>query len=196
MIAALQEPDIAGDLKNAYDGIRSAGKTIAEVRAMAVSDAAREPARDGDMSCEVSLPNWDARAGPRSSDWSARNSVAGPANWSERMTFRIRPRFQAEHARIPQGHRPALKEFGETVRAWAVDRHTAPFRAMIFDVLTRFEELYNERKLAAGNLDFNDLERHTIDLLRQTKRFAIASARSSVRSCSMSSRTSTNSRRS
>ncbi len=48
----------------------------------------------------------------------------------------------------------------------AVDRHTAPFRALIFDVLSRFEALYNERKQKLGALDFNDLERRSIQLLR------------------------------
>ncbi len=37
---------------------------------------------------------------------------------------------------------------------------------MVFDVLARFDELYNERKTALGALDFNDLERRTIALLR------------------------------
>ena len=72
--------------------------------------------------------------------------------------------------RVPESEKEVLREFKEqgipAMIAWAVDSQTARFREMILDVLARFEELYNERKLATGDLDFNDLERRTIDLLR------------------------------
>ena len=46
-------------------------------------------------------------------------------------------------------------------------QHTALFRALVFDVLDRFETLYSQRKLARAKLDFNDLERRSIELLRE-----------------------------
>ncbi len=46
------------------------------------------------------------------------------------------------------------------------DRHAAPFRTMIFDVLAEFDEQYRQRKSKQGRVDFNDLERHAIALLR------------------------------
>ena len=47
LIEVLQEPRLAGDLRNAYDGIRSAGKTIADVRAMPNPGRPGQPARGG-----------------------------------------------------------------------------------------------------------------------------------------------------
>src|SRR5277367_6045329 len=60
LIPVLQKPDIAGDLKNAYDAIRSAGKTIAEVRAMPCPTPAVSPL---DMSRVLRglLGNWTGR---------------------------------------------------------------------------------------------------------------------------------------
>ena len=73
--------------------------------------------------------------------------------------------------RVPTDHRPDLKAFRETdlqaLIVSATDAHTAPFRALIFDAFLDFDTRYNERKAATGALDFNDLERRSIELLKR-----------------------------
>ena len=74
--------------------------------------------------------------------------------------------------KVPESEKETLRTFKETLpdlTASVVDRHTAPFRTLLFDVLTRFDELYGERKLALAALDFNDLERRAVDLLRRNE---------------------------
>jgi ATP-dependent helicase/nuclease subunit A len=166
LIETLYKPDLAGDLRNAYDAIRSAGKTIAEVSAMPnpgeTVDAVQMAARlrgilagwprlltPGRQELRIALLEWVEeleRTQPESLDF-----------------FRLINRFPPNRS---QG--PGIKEYKESLPALlacALDRYTTPFRAMVFDVLTRFEELYNERKVETGSLDFNDLERRTIELL-------------------------------
>jgi ATP-dependent helicase/nuclease subunit A len=168
LIEVLQEPRLAGDLRNAYDGIRSAGKTIAEVRAMPNPG---RPASSHEAAARLRaiVGSWRQPTAARrtqgnaSLEWAVRLDEA--AGSSLRDFSRLIAEFPRNTSRVPE-----IKEFKETIlpelTAAAVDHHTARFREMILDVLARFEELYNERKLAAGDLDFNDIERRTIDLLR------------------------------
>jgi ATP-dependent helicase/nuclease subunit A len=176
LIEALQEPDLAFALQSAYDGIRSAGKTVAEVRAMG------NPGRD------EGPHDYAARLRELVSRWPANLSAARRTQrgilleWSERLDsvgsggsgvlnaiVRLVNERPVHLGKVPESEKEALGNFRDSLQdliAWALDRHTARFRAMIFDVLERFEELYGERKREAGNLDFNDLEKRTIDLLR------------------------------
>ena len=57
LIEVLQDPRLAGDLRNAYDGIRSAGKTIADVRAMPNPGPQADP-RDAAARLRELLANW------------------------------------------------------------------------------------------------------------------------------------------
>lgn len=168
LIEALYKPDLAGDLRNAYDAIRSAGKTIAAVRAMENPGVPANP--------------FDTVAGLRRlvADWPARLTDARRKQrdelleWAQKLDeadvcdlgafsrlIRECPQNRSRVAEIT-----AFKEQLPQLLAAVVDRHTARFRAIVFDVLARFEELYNERKRGAAYLDFNDLERLTIELLR------------------------------
>ncbi len=177
LIEALQEPRIAGDLRNAYDGIRSAGKNITDVRAMPNPGCPTSPHEAAACLREL-LAHWPhtltpARRTQRSQllEWVQKldefDGSAGPD------LIRLIQECPLHLGRVPESEKEVLREFKEqgipALIAWAVDSQTARFREMILDVLTRFEELYNERKLAAGELDFNDLERRTIDLLRNNE---------------------------
>jgi ATP-dependent helicase/nuclease subunit A len=174
LIEALHSPStLTGDLASAYDGIRSAGKTIAEVRAMA------NPAADvtaGGMAQTLLglLANWPAAL----SDAQHKHRYALRA-WAERLSTADTSCLK-EFVEIVNGHgirlnsvpkpaRAVLEEFRDALPhliAAGVDRHTAAFRSLVFDALDRFDELYTEQKFARGALDFNDLERRAVALLR------------------------------
>jgi ATP-dependent exoDNAse (exonuclease V) beta subunit len=172
LIEALQTPYLINDLKSAYDGIRSAGKTIAEVRAMKNPNAGVDPEAMAERLGNL-LKNWPANPTP-----SKRTQRADLLEWSQRLCtagdlvtgafISLINSCPLHFGKVPESEKEPLRAFKADLAhltASAVDRHTARFRALIFDVLTRFDELYNERKLTLGALDFNDLERRAVDLL-------------------------------
>ena len=202
LIDALQSPSLAGDLKDVYDGIRSAGMTIERVRAMGSPvleegaqvtppDTAERvvPPMSGAVSggsCAASPPvriaaelrdlvrEWPFDITPaqraekaRLLEWCLDFDACGEVEFA---TFlELKERLKLNLNKVPPKFKEALKELRERVECAttaAVDRHAAPFRTMIFDVLERFDEAYRERKNALGRVDFNDLERYAIALLR------------------------------
>lgn len=182
LIEALQTPYIVNDLLNAYDGIRSAGKIIAEVRAMENPGADVTPRGMAETLLGL-LANWpanlsDAQVRHREAlrEWARRlrgtgDLVAGAVT-SLAELIQLVNSHGIRLGSAPKSEREVLDEFRDALPhliASAVDRHTARFRALIFDVLTRFDDLYTERKLALGVLDFNDLERRAVDLLRRNE---------------------------
>jgi ATP-dependent helicase/nuclease subunit A len=179
LIATLQSPYFSGDLRSAYDGIRSSGKTVAEIRAMENPGANVAP---GEMATTLRrlVANWPAnlsaaRQTQRAAllEWAQRLSEAGDGEATSLEDFvRLVKACPLHLGKVPESGKEVLAEFKKALPhliASAVDRCTARFRAIVFDVLARFDELYTERKLAAGALDFNDLERRTVDLLRRNE---------------------------
>jgi ATP-dependent exoDNAse (exonuclease V) beta subunit len=172
LIEALQAPFIAGDLRNAYDAIRSAGKTVADVRAMPGPGQPTNPAvmaaRLRALVFEWPLKLSAVQVEQRGDllEWADRLAAADTTRFDDFLGFlKAHP---VNLRRVPPDHKLALEIFREdlsSLRVLAVDLHFAPFRAMIFDILERLEELYRDRKTSAGQLDFNDLERRAIELL-------------------------------
>lgn len=176
LIVVLQEPDLASHLQSAYDGIRSAGMSIAEVRAMPNPGRSATP---GDTAARLRelIGNWPQTLTP------ARRTQRGQLlEWAQKLDeadgapmrdlIRLVKECPLHLGRVPDSEKEALGEFRDSLPdliAWAVDHQTARFREIVFDVLARFDELYNEHKRSEGSLDFNDLERRTIDLLRRNE---------------------------
>jgi ATP-dependent helicase/nuclease subunit A len=177
LIEALQTPSsLTTDLRNACDAIRSAGRTIAEVRTMA-NPAADVTARGMADVLRGLLANWPATLSD--AQHRHRHALRG---WAEQLstadTTSLKEFIGIVDARVirlgsvPKSERAVLDEFREAlphVIAAEVNRQTAHFRSLIFDALARFDELYTERKFARGALDFNDLERHAVALLRDNE---------------------------
>lgn len=168
LIEALHKPELAGDLLSAYDAIRSAGLTIAEVRAIGSPGCSLRPC---DMTSRLRqlIATWPAnltiaRREQRDKllEWAARLDEADACDL--RAIARLVRECPHNNTRVAEI--TAFKQELRPMLAAVVDRHTARFRESIFNVLARFEELYVERKRGAGRLDFNDLERGTIELLR------------------------------
>jgi ATP-dependent exoDNAse (exonuclease V) beta subunit len=176
LIESLQDPlHIVDHLGNVYDAFRSAGKTAAEVRAMPVPS---QPVNPAIMAVRLRslLSEWPAKLTPLRArqraellEWALRLSGADPAHFDDLMG--LLDDCPLNFGRIPPDNKPPLRDFEVELtflKVLAVDSHYAPYRAMIFDILERFESLYRDRKTSAGQLDFNDLERRAIALLSGT----------------------------
>src|SRR5207344_2034641 len=71
--------------------------------------------------------------------------------------------------KVPRAFSTVMGELRERVKKLAtdeVDLQATPFRSLIFDALDGFDEEYRNRKNILGRVDFNDLERHAIALLK------------------------------
>jgi ATP-dependent helicase/nuclease subunit A len=174
LIGALQTPYVISDLAGAYDGIRSAGKTVAEVRAMENPGANLNP-RDMAATLQRLVANWPTKLTPARQlqraallEWAGRLATAAPGSLKD---FVLLVKSCPLHlGKVPDSEKELLRQYKEALPhliASAVDQFAAPFRALVFDVLQRFDDLYSDRKLALSALDFNDLERRTVDLLRK-----------------------------
>ncbi len=174
LIEALQNPFfLASDLKSAYDAIRSSGKSIEDVRAMPSPIGNTSPLTFARRLIEA-LHAWpEKRTALQSSHRSELFELASALSRDFDRLDDLRQVIKSHKinlGRVPVPARPpleSLRDDFELLTAKMLDLETAPFREMIFDVLARFEALYQERKTAAGALDFNDLERRAIELLRR-----------------------------
>jgi ATP-dependent exoDNAse (exonuclease V) beta subunit len=171
LIEALQVPSLAGDLKDVYDAMRSAGMSVEQVRDMSRPDKT-EP---GNIAAELRaiLHSWPVSVTPlqasertRLLEWTHEFESAGDMTFGK--FFDLKERLRINLQRVPKSAADAMREFRElrSTTAWIVDHHAAPFREIIFDVLARFDDEYRRRKTERGRVDFNDLERHAIALLK------------------------------
>jgi ATP-dependent exoDNAse (exonuclease V) beta subunit len=174
LIEALQTPYVVGDLRSAYDGIRSAGKTVAQVRAMEIPRSNLSAATMAATLREL-IARWPANltAAKRTSRAEFLELAGSLSSVNEdcfEELVRAVKSCPINLSKVPPSEKESFELYKKAMAdflASAVDRHTAPFRALVFDVIQRFDDLYNERKQDRGALDFNDLERSTVDLLRR-----------------------------
>ena len=174
LIEALNSPALVVDLKNVYDGMRSAGKTIADVRSMPNPGVPAAPPRELAARLRGLLASWTGGLNRKQTDekarlleWCGDFESAAAHDFSTYM--RLVERLKINLNNVPRTISEPMKAFRENLaklQTAEVDRHALPFRAMIFDVLARFDEIYRERKNALSRVDFNDLERYAIALLK------------------------------
>lgn len=174
LIEALNSPALVGDLKNVYDGIRSAGKTIEEVRSM--PNPGLTPVPPGEIAARLRglLASWPRSLNQKQSDEKARllewcGDFESAATHSFGAYMRLMEQLNIKLPGLPPTVKDAMKQFRldtRTLQTAEVDRYAARFRAIIFDVLARFDRIYRERKDALSRVDFNDLERYAIALLK------------------------------
>lgn len=171
LIESLAWPDTGTALVSAYDAIRSSGLTLAEVRAIPSPTPGFEPAALANDLLRH-LNEWpdkltDVRRLHREDlrEWARRFVQPVECNLAQFMELAACP---LNLGRVPPDTKPYLKEFrvalDRLVSAF-VDRWFAPQRELLFDILDRFESLYNDRKAERRALDFSDLERRSIELL-------------------------------
>ncbi len=167
LLEALQTPRVAAGLKDAYDGMRSAGMTVGQVRAMASPGAETTRHTVAGRMREI-LAGWPSR---QTLSEARRKRFDALSEWAQMLTEGYRCALSDQLlGSCPESSKEELEDFREHLlpdfEATKLDAKTAQFRGMIFDVLARFETLYQEKKHKRGALDFNDLERRAIDLLR------------------------------
>ena len=172
LIEALPMPvGIAGELKSVYDAIRSAGRSIESVRAMPSPLEVAKPIVYAQRLMEA-LQQWPGKITPlqathRSELYELARDLSRDFR-STRELLEVLDGNSINLRRVPKdANEPmkALRDDFERLISKMVDIEMASFRQIIFDVLARFEVIYDQRKEAAGALDFNDLERRSIELL-------------------------------
>ena len=171
LIEALQTPNLSGDLKSAYDAIRSSGMDVAEVVSMrglvVPSRQIAAELREILLAWPVNITAKQGSEKARLLEWCLEYESAGETGFAAFLS--LMNRLDLNLNRIPRGFSAAVREFRDELireKAAAIDRHIAPYRAMILSVLTRFDEEYRKQKALRGRLDFNDLERCAVALLK------------------------------
>ena len=178
LIEMLQVPRIGSDLKSAYDAIRSAGIGIEQVRKMPSPLARVASASELASRIRANVEAWPFKLSPTQRDhkpellnYAARLAMADDMNVNERLRFLYKSPIHM--GRVPREFKDELEAIRENdlknLFQQAIDSSTGHLRSLIFDVLERFEGLYRERKQARGALDFNDLERCAIQLLKNNE---------------------------
>ncbi len=173
LIHGLSSPDFEEHVRSAYDAIRSAGQSLDEVEAM--------PPPPGATVDDVVTLITSLRAA-RLQNWEIKhkNHLYAALDSAEQIVSAATPcealreieafplnltkckRNTADYDRVKE-----LKEKIEQLRYRLITEHYAPQRALLFDILRRFDRVYRERKRAAGLLDFADLEEYAVRLLER-----------------------------
>ncbi len=171
LIRGLSSPDFEEHIRGAYDAMRSSGRSIDYSAAM--------PAPDGIAAGDIEATLEALRAAPRIS-WSYQQKEA-----LEDAIESARRIAAAEHAREALAQRQAftlnLNRLRKNTEAYALAKQLrdqieayeytlithlyAPQRALLIDILRRFDAIYRRRKREAALLDFSDLEEFTVRLL-------------------------------
>jgi ATP-dependent exoDNAse (exonuclease V) beta subunit len=174
LIEALHSPSIAGELKDVYDAIRSAGVTLQEVRNKPNPSGAAGNAEALIPELRELVQAWPWKMTPNQSaekdrllEWCQTAAATAVTDFASFTC--LWNGLNLNLTKVPAAAKETMREFRDrcdAVRRAELDRHVAPFRAMIFDVLDRFEDEYRSRKIALSRVDFNDLERCTIALMK------------------------------
>ena len=173
LIEALQSPRLAGQLKDTYDAMRSAGLSVQDVRNMPSPSGPAPAPTNLAQELRGFLAQWPIQPTAkqieeksRLLEWCRDYESAPPTDFPSFL--RMKATLKVNLGRVPTASRPPLSDWRDLTPATlaAVDNHAAPFRAMIFDVLARFDTEYRNRKIARSKVDFNDLERLAIALLK------------------------------
>jgi ATP-dependent helicase/nuclease subunit A len=174
LIRGLSSPDFEEAVLSAYDAIRGAGMTIDQVAAM--------PAPDGDATAQVEILIESLRRDPVT-NWTfvQKQHLQEILDSAERIISADTPRdslieleeFPASLNKCKRGTAAyelvrELRDVRMKALKYAlITAHHAPQRALLFDILRRFDRIYRGYKRRAGSLDFADLEEFAVRLLRE-----------------------------
>ena len=184
LIRGLASYEFEEAVLTAYDAMRGAGMTIDQVAAL------RPPEGDAIEDVEIlteqlsrdPLMRWDLKQKThlREIIQSAQRIVSAETPREALMELET---FPASLTRCKRGT-PAyelVKDLKDnkikTLKYALITAHHAPQRAILFDILRRFDRIYRARKRSAGLLDFADLEEYAVRLLAEN-----AEARARVQS--------------
>ncbi len=178
LLAGFSNRDLARDLVDVYDAIRSAGAPLDGAEMIAAPAAGAELDRLRAAAREVregSAEGWNPKqkeylAAQR--DWarSALERAVAP-RWCD--CLRVLGSFNCDLRNVKRGSgiSEALKSIKndllKPVRAAVIGALFEPERRLLQEALVRFDILYRKQKRAAAVLDFADLEEHAIRTLRE-----------------------------
>ena len=174
LIRGLSSPDFEEAVLSAYDAIRGAGLTIDQVAAL--------PAPDGDAISDVEVLIESLSRDPVT-NWSyaQKQHLQEIIESAKRIVSADTPRqalgeLENFPAKLPKCKRGTqaydlVKDLKDrklkTLKYALITAHHAPQRALLFDILRRFDRIYRARKRSAGSLDFSDLEEYAVRLLAE-----------------------------
>ncbi|MDE3166383.1 MAG: UvrD-helicase domain-containing protein, partial [Acidobacteriota bacterium] len=171
LIRGLSSYEFEEAVLNAYDTMRGAG--------MGIESLTRFPAPEG-VTVEDVEETLDAIRGETLAGWSAaqREHLEGALEAAERMIAANSTRaslealagFKVNLNKCKKGNGAyelmrRLKDQMGKVEYTLITEHYARERALLVEILRRFDRRYRERKRAAAALDYSDLEEFTVGLL-------------------------------
>lgn len=118
LIEALHSPYLTGDLKDVYDGIRSAGKTIEDVRAMSNPGGPTPDAAQMVAELRSLVESWPWDITPKQKEekarlleWCGSFNQTPPRDFSGFMEFATA--LSLNLSKVPRAVSPAMKDFRE-----------------------------------------------------------------------------------
>ncbi len=169
-----RQTDLAGALMEIYDAMRTAGRSVSDLRSQARQQpegvtlaafvaelrgllATAPPAlKPKQQECIEALLEWSTRA----------NEFAE----SETYIEQLKVLSEYPSALPPRVLSPDLKQLRDErlplVKSTVVEELHAPLKSFLLDALDLTDELFRRRKQELGALDFSDLEERAIELLR------------------------------
>jgi ATP-dependent exoDNAse (exonuclease V) beta subunit len=174
LIRALSSIEFEEAVLSAYDAMRGAGVRIEELASF--------PPPSGVTSADIAR-TLAALRGASFFGWnpSQREQCESAMESAERIASAATPREALEgiaafscnlqKCKRGNGAYDLLKELKSQVdeaRYALITEHYAPQRALLLEILRRFDREYRDRKRTAGVLDFSDLEECTVRLLEES----------------------------
>ncbi|HMC62420.1 MAG TPA: UvrD-helicase domain-containing protein, partial [Candidatus Solibacter sp.] len=171
LIRGLSSPYFEDAVRAAYDAMRGAGRGIEELAAV--------PAPAGVTVADIAQTLNEVRRDPLSA-WSYAQkqefdcavegaqrivSAAGPLDALHAIEAFSCNLTRCKHGSAARGLLKQMKREIEDARYTLITAFYAQQRTMLLHILSRFDQLYRERKRQSGMLDFADLEEFTVRLL-------------------------------
>jgi ATP-dependent helicase/nuclease subunit A len=171
LIRGLSSPDFEDHVLSAYDAMRCAGQSLDDMEAI--------PAPLGATAEEIESLQETLRATPLTSwDLKQKRHLEEALQSAARIVSADTPRdalmeIEAFPLNLNKCKKNSVacelaKQLRDLVKAFqyaVITQHYAPQRAVLIDILRRFDRIYRERKRQAGALDFADLEEYAVRLL-------------------------------
>lgn len=172
LMRGLAVTDAGAAVLSAYEAIRAAGVTFAELSSFSAPPAPDVAARmdevrnlrPGDMRFDQLAHLHEAQ------DWLAGIAAAradGPG-----ATLRAIGSFTCDLRKLKRGSRAydLLKSLKDGFLEWEyrlITEHYAAERATLFELLARFDSRYRDHKRQSGGLDYDDLQEYAVRLLEE-----------------------------
>ncbi len=173
LIHGLSSPDFEEDIRSAYDAIRSSGVEISELGLLTgpITGAATGSQIEATLNCLRDAPltawNFQQKQHLAEAQESAARILSAASPREALLELQSFPLKLPKCKRNTQAYELAkqLRDLVQEFKYTLITRHYAPQRALLIDIIRRFDRIYRQRKRQAGALDFADLEESAVRLL-------------------------------